>query len=146
MYSIGEVAKKTNISPSTLRYYEKEGLLPSVSRTDSGIRKFDDDDLDRLSVIECLKKTGMPIKKIKQFIDWCSEGDSTIKLRYEMFLERREETLRKIEELKHTLEMIDYKCWYYETACKDQTEDELKKGFEDRMPEEIRKCYQNAHE
>ena len=55
MYSIGEVAKKTNISPSTLRYYEKEGLLPSVSRTDSGIRKFDDDDLDRLSVIECLK-------------------------------------------------------------------------------------------
>ena len=121
MYSIGEVAKKTNISPSTLRYYEKEGLLPSVSRTDSGIRKFDDDDLDRLSVIECLKKTGMPIKKIKQFIDWCSEGDSTIKLRYEMFLERREETLRKIEELKHTLEMIDYKCWYYETALKAGT-------------------------
>ena len=121
MYSIGEVAKKTNISPSTLRYYEKEGLLPSVSRTDSGIRKFDDDDLDRLSVIECLKKTGMPIKKIKQFIDWCSEGDSTIKLRYEMFLERREETLRKIEELKHTLEMIDYKCSYYETALKAGT-------------------------
>ncbi len=116
MYTIGEVAKKTNISPSTLRYYEKEGLLPSVSRTASGIRKFDDDDLDRLSIIECLKKTGMSIKKIKQFIDWCSEGDSTIQLRYKMFLERREETLRKIEELKQTLEMINYKCWYYETA------------------------------
>ena len=63
MYSIGEVAKKTNISPSTLRYYEKEGLLPSVSRTDSGIRKFDDDDLDRLSVIECLKKNRYAYQK-----------------------------------------------------------------------------------
>ena len=121
MYTIGEVSKKTNIPPSTLRYYEKEGLLPSVSRTDSGIRKFDDDDLDRLSIIECLKKTGLSIKKIKQFIDWCSEGDSTIQLRYEMFKECREETLRKINELKETLEMIDYKCWYYETAMKAGT-------------------------
>ena len=121
MYTIGEVSKKTNIPPSTLRYYEKEGLLPSVSRTDSGIRKFDDDDLDRLSIIECLKKTGLSIKKIKQFIDWCSEGDSTIQLRYEMFQECREETLRKINELKETLEMIDYKCWYYETAMKAGT-------------------------
>ena len=121
MYTIGEVSKKTNIPPSTLRYYEKEGLLPSVSRTDSGIRKFDDDDLDRLSIIECLKKTGLSIKKIKQFIDWCSEGNSTIQLRYEMFQECREETLRKINELKETLEMIDYKCWYYETAMKAGT-------------------------
>lgn len=121
MYTIGEVSKKTNIPPSTLRYYEKEGLLPSVSRTNSGIRKFDDDDLDRLSIIECLKKTGLSIKKIKQFIDWCSEGDSTIQLRYEMFQECREETLRKINELKETLEMIDYKCWYYETAMKAGT-------------------------
>ena len=121
MYTIGEVSKKTNIPPSTLRYYEKEGLLPSVSRTDSGIRKFDDDDLDRLSIIECLKKTGLSIKKTTPYIDWCSDGASTIQLRYEMFQECREETLRKINELKETLEMIDYKCWYYETAMKAGT-------------------------
>ena len=118
---IKEVSNMYHITTDTLRYYEKEGLLPSVSRTDSGIRKFDDDDLDRLSIIECLKKTGLSIKKIKQFIDWCSEGDSTIQLRYEMFQECREETLRKINELKETLEMIDYKCWYYETAMKAGT-------------------------
>ena len=68
MYSIGEVSKKMNITPSTLRYYEKEGLLPFVSRTKSGIRSFNDADLNRLRIIECLKKTGMSIKKIKQFI------------------------------------------------------------------------------
>lgn len=122
MYSIGEVSKKMNITPSTLRYYEKEGLLPFVSRTKSGIRSFNDADLNRLRIIECLKKTGMSIKKIKQFIDWCSEGDSTLNLRYEMFLERREETLRQIEELKKTLDVIDYKCWYYETAVNAGTE------------------------
>ena len=77
-YTIGEMAKKMGVAPSTLRYYDKEGLLPFVERSGGGIRMFKDEDIEWLSIIECLKKTGMPIKEIKQFIDWCIEGDSTI--------------------------------------------------------------------
>lgn len=77
-YSVGEMAKKLNVEPSTLRYYDKEGLLPFVERSSGGIRMFQDSDFEWLSIIECLKKTGMPIKEIKHFIDWCIEGDSTI--------------------------------------------------------------------
>lgn len=76
-YTIGEMAKKLNVAPSTLRYYDKEGLLPFVERSGGGIRMFKDSDFEWLSIIECLKKTGMPIKEIKNFIDWCMEGDST---------------------------------------------------------------------
>ena len=77
-YTVGEMAKKLNVAPSTLRYYDKEGLLPFVERSGGGIRMFKDSDFEWLSIIECLKKTGMPIKEIKHFIDWCIEGDSTI--------------------------------------------------------------------
>ena len=78
LYTVGEMAKKFDIVPSTLRYYDKEGLLPFVERSGGGIRMFKESDSEWLSVIECLKKTGMTIREIRQFIDWCIEGDSTI--------------------------------------------------------------------
>ncbi|EJO5346708.1 MerR family transcriptional regulator [Clostridium botulinum] len=115
-YSIGEVAKKMNIQSSTLRYYDKEGLLPFVHRTEGGIRRFKEEDFEWLSIIECLKNTVMPIKDIKVFIDWCMEGDSTIQQRYNMFLERKRETEKQIKILQNSLEKINYKCWYYKTA------------------------------
>lgn len=64
--------------PSTLRYYDKEGLFPFVERSVGGIRIFHDEDMDWLELIECMKHTGMPIKEIKHFIDYCVEGDSHI--------------------------------------------------------------------
>lgn len=120
-YNIGEVAKKMNIASSTLRYYDKEGLLPFVDRTEGGIRKFKDEDFEWLSIIECLKNTGMPIKDIKVFIDWCMAGDSTLQERYEMFLERKRETEKQIKMLQDSLEKINYKCWYYKTALEAGT-------------------------
>lgn len=134
MYSIGDVAKRMNVSASTLRYYDKEGLLPFVERTKSGIRQFKESDMDWLNIIECLKATGMPIKDIKRFIDWCKEGDSSIQQRYEMFLERRKETEAQIQKLQETLDVIDYKCWYYKTALDAGTE----KVHETLAPEERR--------
>lgn len=70
-------AATTEFSP-TLRYYDMEGLMPFVERPPSGNRLFKESDLSDLKVIECLKATGMPIKEIKNFIDWCSEGDATL--------------------------------------------------------------------
>ena len=77
LYTVSEMAKRLGVAPSTLRYYDKEGLLPFIERSDGGIRMFKDTDFEWLSIIECLKKTGMPIKEIKVFIDWCIEGDTT---------------------------------------------------------------------
>ncbi|MBX4271209.1 MerR family transcriptional regulator [Clostridium estertheticum] len=121
-YSIGEVAKKFNLSASTLRYYDKEGLFPNLERLESGIRSFSDIDLGSLKIIECLKNTGMPIKDIKVFIDWCGQGDATLSERYEMFIERKIIMDEQIASLQKTLEVIDYKCWYYKTALEVGTE------------------------
>ena len=115
-YTVGEMAKKLNVAPSTLRYYDKEGLLPFVERSGGGIRMFKDSDFEWLSIIECLKKTGMSIKEIKHFIDWCIEGDSTIDQRLALINRQREAMLRQLKQVQDTLDMLDYKCWYYETA------------------------------
>lgn len=115
-YSIGEVAQRTGIAASTLRYYDKEGLLPAVERTAGGIRVFNDSDLEQLKVIECLKKTGMSIKDIKRFIDWCQVGDEACTHRQAMFHERRDAVRAQMDELRRTLDTIEYKCWYYDTA------------------------------
>lgn len=121
-YSIGEVSNMTNISISTLRYYDREGLLPNMERSKGGIRVFSKIELDTLRIIECLKMTDMPIKDIKQFLDWCQEGDSTLELRRSMFYERLEIMNRKMEQLQKTIETIKYKCWYYDTAVNNGTE------------------------
>lgn len=122
-YSISEVAKELNLTPYTLRYYDKEGLMPFVERRPNGTRLFKESDIDALKVIECLKATGMPIKEIKAFIDWCSDGDSTLQQRYDMFIERKANVEAQMEELKKTMEVIEHKCWYYETALDAGTED-----------------------
>ncbi len=122
-YSISEVAKKLNLTVYTLRYYDKEGLLPFVERTASGTRRFKESDMEALKIIECLKATGMPIKEIKNFIDWCSEGDSTLQKRYDMFMERKASVEAQMEELKKTMELIEHKCSYYKIALEAGTEE-----------------------
>ncbi|WP_042203886.1 MerR family transcriptional regulator [Paenibacillus camerounensis] len=121
-YTINEAAKHFNLTPHTLRYYDKEGLMPNLERTAGGKRIFKDTDLDALKVIECLKASGMPIKEIKHFIEWCSEGDSTLQLRYDMFLERKASVEAQMEELRKTMEVIEHKCHYYESALECGTE------------------------
>lgn len=130
-YTIGQVAEKMNLTTHTLRYYDKEGLLPFVDRTESGIRSFKDSDFNWLNIIECLKASGVPIKEIKIFIDWCMEGDSSIEKRYNLFLERKKIVEGQMKELQKTLDTINYKCWYYKTAIEAGTEDvhNIKPGY-----------------
>ncbi len=135
-YLIGQTAEKLGINPSTLRYYDKEGLLPFVQRSEGGIRQFCDTDFEWIRLIECLKSTGMPIKDIKQFIDWYIQGDSTLEKRRDMFYERKTAVQKQLEEVKKTLEIINYKCWYYDTAIIAKNENIRTEDIE--MPEEIR--------
>lgn len=115
-YTIKEVSEMLHIPASTLRYYDKEGLLPAIERKDSGYRLFSEENIQALRLIECLKSTGMPIKDIRTFFEWTQQGDASLQQRYEMFLERRRVVQDQMAQLQKTLEIIDYKCWYYETA------------------------------
>jgi DNA-binding transcriptional MerR regulator len=136
-YTISEAAKKLKLTASTLRFYDKEGLLPFVDRSSNGIRMFKDADFEWLRLIECLKATDMPIKEIKTFIDWYLEGDSTLQQRCEMFHERKRIVEAQIEELQKTLDMINYKCWYYDTAFAAGTIEVHNNMKPEDIPEEI---------
>ena len=95
-----------------------------VERKNGGIRSFTDKDLKGVKTIEYLKRSGMPIKDIKKFIDWCNEGDSSLEKRYQLFVERKKLVKEEIKELEETLSVIEDKCKYYEDA--------LRNGYEDR--------------
>lgn len=138
-YTVGEVAKRIGVAPSTLRYYDKEGLLPFVERSGGGIRMFKDDDFEWFSIIECLKETGMPIKEIKKFVDWCREGDSTIEQRLELIDRQRDAVIEQMKELEQTLDTLNYKKWYYETAKEAGTCKVHDTLTEDDIPEDIKR-------
>ena len=144
MYTIGQVAEMFDLPVSTLRYYDKQGLFPELERT-SGIRRFGDTELEALRVIECLKKAGMEIKDIRLFMEWCSEGPSTYPKRKAMFEERKAHMESEIAKMNHALDMLRFKCWYYEQAIQDGNEDRVKALIPDDLPEEIKDTYDSAH-
>lgn len=118
MYSIGQVSEKTGLSSYTLRYYEKEGLLPFVKKNPSGIRIYSDDDISWLSMIECLKATGLSLREIRRYIIWYNEGDATLLKRLALFRKRREAVLQEFETLKTILGKVEFKIRLYEEAVK----------------------------
>lgn len=145
MYTIGQVSKMFDLPVSTLRYYDKEGLFPNMERQ-SGIRKFSDTEIETLHIIDCLKKSGMEIKEIRQFMQWCSEGPSTYQNRKELFEARKKALEEEMKELEKHLAMIKFKCWYYEKAMTDGNEDGIKALLPDKLPREIQRLYDLAHE
>ncbi|MFC3747617.1 MerR family transcriptional regulator [Paenibacillus sp. GCM10012306] len=120
-YTVSEVAEMSGISAHTLRYYDKQGLLPFVDRNKVGNRDFKDSDFEWLGVITCLKKSGMPVKKIRQYIEWSMEGDATLNERLEVFENHKKVVIEKIAEMQNYLEKIDFKIWFYQTAIESGT-------------------------
>lgn len=117
-YSIGQAAKISGLTAHTLRFYEKEGLLPFVQKTGSGLRVFSDNDMGWLEMIECLKGVGMPLKDIKQYIDWFREGDSTLQQRLDMFEQQRERLEAQMAQLQKYMNKINYKIGLYAEAVR----------------------------
>lgn len=144
LYTIGQISEMFGIPISTLRYYDKEGLFPNIQRV-SGIRRFDEAEIEALRVIECLKKSGLEIKDIKQFMAWCVEGSSTYSKRRELFVNQKEAVEKELEKMNAVLDMLTYKCWYYEQALNDGDEERLKSLKPQDMPEHIRKAFENSH-
>ena len=144
MYTIGQISEMFNIPVSTLRYYDKEGLFPNIKR-DSNIRKFDDSEIETLRMIECLKKSGMEIKDIRRYMDLCAKGSSTYSERRAMFEKQRESVENEIKRLEKTLDMLKFKCWYYEQAIRDGNEEKLAAMIPDELPDDIRAIYDSSH-
>ena len=144
MYSIGQVAEMFGMPISTLRYYDKQGLFPNMERV-SGIRKFSEAEIEALRVIECLKKAGMEIKDIRQFMDRCTEGPSTYPQRKAMFEAQKAHMEEEIARMNRTLDMLKFKCWYYEQAIRDGNEEKLAAMIPDRLPKDIRAIYDSSH-
>ena len=138
MYTVGEMAKMLGVPASTLRYYDKEGLLPFVERSAGGIRMFRESDLEWLRVIGCMKKAGMSLRDIRQYMELVIQGDDTIDARLEMFRRQRKTLETQMAELQHTMDMVDYKCWYYETAQKTGTIETPKNLPLEQVPEPLR--------
>jgi DNA-binding transcriptional MerR regulator len=116
MYTINEVANICNITPYTLRFYDKEGLLPFVSRNSTGNRQFNDSDLNVIKLICCLKNTGMQVKEIKKYIDLVMQGTQTNAQRKEIMLAHRKEVVNQIDSLKKNLNIIDLKIALYDST------------------------------
>jgi DNA-binding transcriptional MerR regulator len=113
---IGEVSEKYEISADTLRYYERIGLLPSVNRSENGIRDYSELDQRRVSFIKCVRSAGLPIEVLIQYFELVQQGDKTIEARKEILIEQREQLLARMKEMQETLDLLDYKINVYENA------------------------------
>lgn len=144
MYTIGQISKLFNLPISTIRYYDKEGLFPNLSRIGS-IRKFSDNDIEALRLIECLKETGLEIKDIKKFMDLVKDGSSTYNQRKEIIENQKLKVEEQIKQMENHLALLKFKCWYYDEAIKYNSEDNIKALLPNNLPDDIQALYDKAH-
>lgn len=145
MYSIGEISKMFQLPISTLRYYDKEGLFPHLKRV-NGVRQFSESEIETLRVIDCLKRSSLEIKDIKEYMSLCSLGNTTLKQRKEIFEKQKEEVLQEMEKLQKVLSMLNYKCWYYDQAIEKNDEAYVQALSFNQFPPQIQQYYKHSHE
>jgi len=125
--TISEIAKKYDLTPDTLRYYERIGLIPPVPRSASGLRDYDEESCNWVEFIKCMRSAGLPIEVLIDYVQLFRKGDSTIPARKEILIEQREILRAKIDELQKTLARLDYKIELYESGKMKKCEEKLKK-------------------
>lgn len=119
MYTIQEACKRTGLSAHTLRYYEKENLLPNILRSAGGFRQYTDEDMEALAMICCLKNTGMSLQKISRFMALTREGDQTLAARCEMLNKHRQTVFEKMQEMQRYLDKVTWKCNFFSQKLKE---------------------------
>ncbi len=144
-YSISEVAEKMQVTIPTLRYYDNIGLLQNLKKNKAGNRVFSEEDIETIRVVQYLKKSGMQLIEIKEFMNWCKEGDSTLDKRLNLFRKQKEIVVSEIVRLQETLNLIKYKEWYYTQAVKDGTEQNIKNMPLEKMPKEVQEEFKKCH-
>ncbi|WP_297420894.1 MerR family transcriptional regulator [Clostridium sp.] len=124
--TIAEVSKKFDLSQDTLRYYERIGLIPGVNRNKSGNRNYTEEDCRWVEFIKCMRGAGLPIEVLIEYVTLFQQGDETVEARKELLSEQRRQLEEKMDEMKKTLDRLDYKIERYEKAVVSK-ENELKK-------------------
>jgi len=125
--TIAEVSKKYNLTQDTIRYYEKEGLIPTIPRTESGIRNFDEESCNWIEFIKCMRNAGLEIEVLKEYVKLFREGKSTVAKRKELLEKQREKLLQKQRNINETLERLNYKINLY-----DEIESGIRKDFTEK--------------
>ena len=121
---IAEVSERYGLSSDTLRYYERIGLLPTVTRTESGIRDYSELDIRRVEFIKCMRGAGLPIEVLIDYVGLVQQGDQTIEARKEVLKEQRKLLMMRMQEMQKTLDILEHKIEVYESALL-QTEKEI---------------------
>ena len=137
-FSMAETAERFGLTPSTLRYYDKEGLLPGIVRTGGGTRRFTQETLRALHIIACLKVSGLSIQQIRRYFALAEAGPETVSERRQLFEDQREAVRRQMQELQSTLDVLDYKCWFYEMADKLGSENAVSELLPQDVPVRMR--------
>lgn len=114
--TIREVCEKYQISPDTLRYYERIGAIPAVNRTKSGIRDYNEEDIGWVENVLCMRGAGVPVEMVVQYVKLCRQGDETFSARRDLLKEARSQILGEIEKYQRELERLEYKISRYEAA------------------------------
>ena len=122
---ISEVSHQSGISPDTLRYYERIGLLPPVNRRDSGIRDYSELDVRRIEFIKCMRTAGLPVEVLIKYYGLVQQGDATMEERKAILVEQRAEITARMDELQQTLDLLDYKIGFYENALVEKEQELL---------------------
>lgn len=113
---IAEVSEQFGISLDTLRYYERIGLIPPVTRNDSGIRDYNELDIRRVEFVKCMRSAGLPIEVLIEYIGLVQQGDQTIEARKDILAEQRELLVSRMKQMQKTLDILDHKIEVYEKA------------------------------
>ena len=110
---IAEVSERYGVSSDTLRYYERIGLIPTVTRLDNGIREYSELDLKRVEFIKCMRSAGLPIEVLIEYVSLVQKGDTTAEVRKDILIEQRNILAEHIKELLKTQEILDMKIREY---------------------------------
>ena len=113
MYTIKQISEKTKLTEHTIRYYDREGLIPLITRTQSGIRQFSEDDLEWINLICCLRNSGMPLQEIKEFMQLCLKGKDSLEERRELLIRHRTRIQEQMTNLDNSLNIVNYKIEHY---------------------------------
>jgi DNA-binding transcriptional MerR regulator len=141
VYTIGEVAKMFNIPASTLRYYDKMGLFPNLNKAIANIRQFSDADIATIETIECLKDAGLQIAEIKDYIQLCAKGNSTLEKRLELFEVSQQKVKVQIKGLQNTLNMLKIKAYYYKLSIERGGEEFVDVSDAESLPANLKEVF-----
>ena len=132
--TIAEVSKQYNISADTLRYYERIGLIPSVPRNKSGIRNYDEISCRWVELMICMRKSGVQIEALIEYVSLFSQGDSTLDARKTVLIEQRNQLIDRMNDMQSSLERLNYKIDQYEKGlmATEKQIQELSKDKDDK--------------